>query len=157
MLFRSHAETHYDLLVDARYIGQSYELTVAWDADWQRQREIFEKTHEQNYGFADPNALMEIVVARLVVTQQPEHGELESVAAISSEVTPNTYRDVYIEETWREVPIYDRSTFGPETVVEGPAIIEQFDSTIYIRPDQVAANDTYDFLHIRQTTDQEQS
>ena len=25
------AETHYELLVDARYIGQSYELTVAWD------------------------------------------------------------------------------------------------------------------------------
>src|SRR5699024_11933365 len=26
------AETHYELLVDARYIGQSYELTVAWDS-----------------------------------------------------------------------------------------------------------------------------
>lgn len=151
------AETHYDLLVDARYIGQSYELTVAWDADWQRQREIFEQTHEQNYGFADPDARMEIVVARLVVTQQPEHGELESVAMMSSEVTPDTYRDVYIAETWREVPIYDRSAFGPETVIEGPAIIEQFDSTVYIRPDQIAANDTYDFLHIRLTTDQEQS
>src|SRR5690625_3373598 len=151
------AETHYDLLVDARYIGQSYELTVAWDADWQRQREIFEQTHEQNYGFADPDARMEIVVARLVVTQQPEHGELESVAMMSSEVTPDTYRDVYIAETWREVPIYDRSAFGPETVIEGPAIIEQFDSTVYIRADQIAANDTYDFLHIRQTTDQEQS
>ena len=80
---------------------------------------------------------MEIVVARLVVTQQPEHGELESVAMMSSEVTPNTYRDVYIAETWREVPIYDRSAFGPETVIEGPAIIEQFDSTIYIRPDRL--------------------
>src|SRR5699024_8193368 len=81
------AETNYDLLVDARYIGQSYELTVEFDADWERQRAIFEDMHEQNYGFADPDALMEIVVARLVVTQQLEHGALESVASITADVT----------------------------------------------------------------------
>lgn len=143
------AETHYELLVDARYIGQSYELTVAYDPDWARQREIFEQAHEDNYGFADPDALMEIVVARLVVTQPLEHGELESVAAISAEVTPKHHREVYIDGAWRQVPIYDRTTFGENTFIEGPAVIEQFDSTIYIRPDQVAHNDTYDFLHIR--------
>lgn len=143
------AETHYELLVDARYIGQSYELTVAYDPDWARQREIFEQAHEDNYGFADPDALMEIVVARLVVTQPLEHGALESVAAISAEVTPKHHREVYIDGAWRQVPIYDRTTFGENTFIEGPAVIEQFDSTIYIRPDQVAHNDTYDFLHIR--------
>lgn len=143
------AETHYELLVDARYIGQSYELTVAYDPDWARQREIFEQAHEDNYGFADPDALMEIVVARLVVTQPLEHGELESVAAISAEVTPKHHREVYIDGAWRQVPIYDRTTFGENTFIEGPAVIEQFDSTIYIRPGQVAHNDTYDFLHIR--------
>lgn len=151
------AETNYALLVDARYIGQSYELTVEWDADWARQRQRFEQAHEQNYGFADSDALMEIVVARLVVTQQLEHGELESVESISSDVSPTQHRDVYIDGAWRDVPIYDRTTFGAETVVEGPAIIEQFDSTIYIRPDQVAENDSYDFLHIRLATEQERS
>lgn len=151
------AETHFEYLVDARYIGQSYELTVAWDADWDTQREVFDRAHEENYGFADPDAVMEIVVARLVVTQPVEHGALESVAAISADVTPTDHRDVYIDGAWREVPIYDRTTFGDGTVVEGPAIIEQFDSTTYIRPDQLAHNDTYDFLHIRLASDQEQS
>ena len=151
------AETHSAYLVDARYIGQSYELTVAWDADWDTQRDIFERAHEENYGFADPDAVMEIVVARLVVTQPVEHGALESVASISAEVTPTKRRSVYIDGTWRDVPIYQRASFGEHTVVEGPAIIEQFDSTIYIRPDQSARNDTYDFLHIRSATDQEQS
>src|SRR5690625_3825172 len=143
------AETHYEYLVDARYIGQSYELTVTWDPDWQRQREIFERAHEDNYGFADPDARMEIVVARLVVTQPLAHGALESVASIDAEVTPKHHREVYIDGEWRNVPIYDRATFGEGSVVEGPAIIEQFDSTVYVRPDQVAHNDTYDFLHIR--------
>ena len=151
------AETHYELLVDARYIGQSYELTVAWDPDWQTQREIFEHTHEENYGFADPDAVMEIVVARLVVTQPVEHGALESVASISAEITATHHRQVYIDGSWHDVPVYDRASFGEATVVQGPAIIEQFDSTIYIRPDQSAQNDTYDFLHIRSATDQEQS
>lgn len=149
------AETQYETLVDARYIGQSYELTVAWDADWERQRETFEQAHEANYGFADPDALMEIVVARLVVTQPLEHGALESVAAIDAEVTAQSHRDVYIDGAWREVPIYDRATFGDGTVIQGPAVIEQFDSTIYVRPDQVAQNDTYDFLHLRPAQDQE--
>lgn len=149
------AQTNYALLVDARYIGQSYELTVAWDEDWERQREIFEASHEENYGFADPDALMEIVVARMVVTQQLEHGDLESVEAISSEVAPTRHRDVYINGDWREVPIYDRTSFGADTVIEGPAVIQQFDSTVYIRPDQVAENDTYDFLHILPSSDQE--
>lgn len=149
------AETDYELLVDARYIGQSYELTIVWDDDWDKQRELFEAAHEQNYGFADPEGLMEIVVARLVVTQQVEHGALESVESISSDVTPTTHRDVYIDGDWRQVPIYDRTSFGSETVIEGPAVIAQFDSTIYIGPDQVAENDTYDFLHIRGSSPQE--
>lgn len=151
------AETHYEYLVDARYIGQSYELTVAWHADWETQRDIFERAHEENYGFADPDAVMEIVVARLVVTQPVEHGALESVTSISAEVTATHHRKVYIDGSWHDVPIYDRASFGEGTVVDGPAIIEQFDSTIYIRPDQSAQNDTYDFLHIRSATDQEQS
>lgn len=151
------ADTHYELLVDARYIGQSYELTVTWDDDWQRQRELFEQAHEEHYGFADPDALMEIVIARLVVKQPLEHGELESVASISAEVTPVHHRDVYIDGAWQQVPIYDRTTFGDGTVIQGPAVVEQFDSTIYLRPDQQARNDTYDFLHIRAVGDQENS
>lgn len=149
------AATNYEFLVDARYIGQSYELTVGFDADWHQQRATFEDAHEQNYGFADPDALMEIVVARLVVTQQLEHGALASVASVDADVTPSSHRDIYIDGAWRDVPIYDRATFGAKTVVDGPAVIEQFDSTIYIRLDQVAENDTYDFLHIRQAKDRE--
>jgi len=40
-------------------------------------------------------------------------------------------------------------------VIEGPAVIEQFDSTVYIGANQVAQNDTYDFLHIRPASDEE--
>src|SRR5699024_8069408 len=116
---------------------------------------IFEDMHEQNYGFADPDALMEIVVARLVVTQQLEHGALESVASITADVTPSSHRDVYIDGAWRDVPIYDRATFDANTVIDGPAVIEQFVSSIYLRPYQMAQNDTDDFLDIRQAAEHE--
>ena len=79
------------------------------------------------------------------------------MASISAEITATRHRRVYIDGSWHDVPVYDRASFGEATVVQGPAIIEQFDSTIYIRPDQSAQNDTYDFLHIRSATDQEQS
>ena len=100
---------------------------------------------------------MEIVVTRMVVTQPLEHGAMESVATLDAEVTPERHREVYLNGAWGGVPIYDRATFGDGTVVEGPTVIEQFDSTIYVRPDQVAHNDTYDFLHLRPVREQEKA
>lgn len=62
-------DTRFEHYVDARYVGQSYELTVPHKDDLVAQRAEFDRAHQARYGFNDPEATMEIVVARVVALQ----------------------------------------------------------------------------------------
>lgn len=134
-------------LVDARYIGQSYELTIAWRDEWEAQREAFDQAHAERYGFADPEADMEIVVVRLVATI-PQSEVPQQRWEVTGEVSAKEERPVFINGQWRETRIFDRSEIPAGAVIEGPAIIDQFDSTTYVRPDQDCRCDEYGFLHL---------
>lgn len=47
---------------------------------------------------------------------------------------PSSTRPVYFEGSWIETPIYDRNPLTSGTTVQGPAIIQQTDSTCVIDP-----------------------
>lgn len=134
-------------LVDARYIGQSYELSIEWTPDWSTQRERFDAAHEERYGFQDPVASMEVVVARLVATV-PHQEVPQPTWHTGGAVEPGEHRPVYIEGAWWETPIFERAGIPAGAVIKGPAVLNQFDSTTYIRPDQEARCDEYGFLHL---------
>lgn len=137
-------------LVDARYVGQSYEITIPLELSWDQQRESFDEAHAERYGFSDTDADMEIVVARLVATigqpQTPSH----HIGADSCEVTPVNHRQVYVDGQWLDTPVFDRADLVPGFTLEGPAILNQFDTTTYIRPGQKCRCDDYGFLHLTQ-------
>lgn len=141
-------DTRFENFVDARYIGQSYELTVPYFADPQAQRAEFDKAHHARYGFSDPDARMEIVVARVVALQggMAELTERPSDGSLHPE--PVDCRQVYIGGDWFEVPIYRREDIAPGAQLDGPLIVEQLDSTIFVRPLQTCRNDAYGFLYI---------
>lgn len=134
-------------LVDARYIGQSYELTIPWNGDFAEQRRAFDEAHAERYGFHDPDARLEIVVVRLVATV-PQDDVAQRRWQVAGEATPKGERPVFIAGKWRDTPLYDREALPAGTVLEGPAIIDQFDSTTYVRPDQDCRCDDYGFLHL---------
>ena len=136
-------------LVDARYVGQSYELTIPYIASWDDQRAAFDQAHEERYGFQDPDAEMEIVVTRLVATiGMPVPPQQKLAAAENAEVSPKEHRPVYIDGEWTDTPIYDRDDIPAGTTLDGPAILDQFDTTTYIRPDQSCFCDEFGFLHL---------
>ena len=136
-------------LVDARYVGQSYELTIPYIASWDDQRAAFDQAHEERYGFQDPDAEMEIVVTRLVATiGMPTHPQQKLAASENGEVSPKEHRPVYIDGEWTDTPIYDRDDIPAGTTLDGPAILDQFDTTTYIRPDQSCFCDEFGFLHL---------
>ena len=136
------------LFVDARYIGQSTELTIEWKKDWDEQRELFDSAHEERYGFRDPDAAMEIAVARLSAIAPQEDRPFASPGPASDHIEPDGHRDVYVDGEWVKTPIYDRSAFGAGTVIPGPAVINQFDTTTYVRPEQQCRCDDSGFLHL---------
>ena len=136
-------------LVDARYVGQSYELTIPYISSWDDQRAAFDQAHEERYGFQDPDAEMEIVVTRLVATiGMPIPPQQKLAASENGEVSPKEHRPVYIDGEWTDTPIYDRDDIPAGTTLEGPAILDQFDTTTYIRPDQSCFCDEFGFLHL---------
>lgn len=136
-------------LVDARYTGQSYELTINWAGDWDLQRQLLDEAHEQRYGFRDDDAHMEVVVARIVATiPSPTRDAAPASADPQTTAHPKDHREVYVDGAWTDTPIYDRDELRAGVSVAGPAIIDQFDSTTYVRPDQSLTCDEHGFFHL---------
>ncbi|MFZ9948560.1 MAG: hypothetical protein ACO3FX_02985 [Gemmobacter sp.] len=57
------------------------------------------------------------------------------------EVAPRGTRPVWFAGGWAETPVYWRDHLPDAARIEGPAIIEQMDTTILIEPGDVATGD----------------
>src|SRR5699024_11465588 len=89
---------------------------------------------------------MEIVVARIVATiGLPIPPQQEIASGDETSVSPKEHRSVYIDGEWTDTPIYDRDDLPAGTELQGPAILDQFDTTTYIRPTRLAAATSLDF------------
>ncbi len=118
--------------LDLRYVGQSYELTIpAGDG----LRERFHQEHDRTYGFSAPEEPVEVVSLRLTsvgaITKPPARPLAQGGAA-----EPKETRPVYFAETsgFVDCPIYDRYALPAGATFEGPAIVEEFDSTTVVHP-----------------------
>ena len=58
---------------------------------------------------------------------------LEALADSAAEIAPGARR-VWFPEGWRDTPIHRRGALPPGTALEGPAIVEQLDSTTVVEP-----------------------
>ena len=67
---------------------------------------------------------------------------LETIAYGGDDTVPaNQTRRVWFGEGWIDTPILSRRYFSPGTAMDGPAIIEQLDTTVVIEPgDHVVAD-----------------
>ncbi len=107
-------------LVDARYRGQSHELTVeaeCWD-------ENLGEAHRRRYGFR-PEAGPEIVTRRLLAILPRERPPLRG----HQSSTRPSGRRAYLDGDWLDLPVH-----GPGPAVAGPAIVELPGSTCLVRP-----------------------
>lgn len=138
----------YEYYVDARYAGQSYELTISHTHSWGEQRRLLDAAHEERYGFQDPDAHMEIVVARLVALHGGTDPDPVRDTRELAEAHPIETRPVYCDGAWRDTPVYERADLTPGTVLVGPAVLNQFDTTTFVRPNQQCRVDEYGFLHL---------
>ena len=135
-------------LVDLRYLGQSYELTVPWHSAPTELRAEFDRAHRERYGFDDPDARLEIVAARCAATI-PVPPTTDAVPHRSHVVpAPLTKRPVCFDGAWHDTSIYLRSELPTEITISGPLIAEQLDSTVVVAPDQACRIDEHGFLNI---------
>ncbi len=133
-----------------RYLGQWRSLAVGVDAGLESLDEVvakFHDEHEREFAYRREGAPIEIYQLALQavgVTPKPELAshELEDGAALPE---PLAKRPVHFDESGEAVdtPIYDRSALPAGSRVEGPAIIQQLDSTVVVPPDVVAEVDEH--------------
>lgn len=151
--------------MDCRYIGQGYELRVpapdgAIDADWvTRAAQAFHEVHERTYmqRFDDkPVHFVNVRVTAVGRVGEVPLAEIEQGDADASAAVKTTARAVFWDDSGEPVPftttVYDRSKLRGGNVVEGPAIVEQFDSTTIIGPGQRATVDRVGHIIIETST-----
>jgi N-methylhydantoinase A len=135
---------------DMRYHRQGYEIPVALDPADVRSNglgdleERFNAMHEQLYGFRMPGTACEIVNLRAVgygAVPKPELpvGELgssDASGAIADE------HEVVFDGKRLPTKVYDRAKLTPGAVLDGPAIVTEFDSTTVVLPGYRASVDS---------------
>lgn len=127
--------------LDMRYVGQSYELEVVVghrsDAvDPAGLEAAFEATHARVYGYVRGGEPTEILNLRTVhALPAPTRRLLSSEeAGTSVDAALKGTRNVYFGSETVETPIFERATLPVGTVLEGPAVVEQIDTTVVLHP-----------------------
>jgi len=132
---------------DMRYLGQQNEVTVDLDddptaaRDADRLRERFEAAYENLYGLRLADMDVEVVSWR-VSALGPAPQRSSEVAARAVAADPKADREILFPAGRRSAPVYDRDTLGAAQEIDGPAIIEERETTIVIPPGWRAATNT---------------
>ncbi|PYM36510.1 MAG: methylhydantoinase [Candidatus Rokuibacteriota bacterium] len=136
---------------DARYLGQGYELTVpvpagALDAAaLGKVRAGFDEVYAARYGYASPREPVEIVTWTLSAIGGSPRIALAKAATRGGDGARKGSRRAWFPETrgWTETPVWDRYALAAGTRVEGPAIVEERESTTVLPPGAAATVDDY--------------
>jgi len=135
--------------LDMRYNGQNYELPilVGESSAAGDLAKSFVEAHERAYGFALPDADIEIRAIRLEargLVPSPTFERHEIVGKDASAAIVGQ-RKVWLPETqgWTECPVYERSKLVAGNVITGPAIVQQLDTTTVILPSMTGEVDAY--------------
>jgi N-methylhydantoinase A len=146
---------------DLRYFGQAYEVRIPWGADHvsvetaERVVEAFHDEHRLLYGYdfrGDPRQEVEWVNVRVTgigPIRKPELKRLGPCGGNSVVEARTGGRRVHFD-SWVDASIYDRSRLTVGDRVAGPAVIEEFSSTIPVHPGFVASVDTFGNLVLTQ-------
>jgi len=141
-----------EVRVDARYVGQSYELPIAFDTRdagaWKRLAQDFHAAHRNRFGHADPEAPIEIVGFAATAIGKVDTPELPTLR--SGSPAPPTEarigsREVFFEGRdpggagdWATAEIFARDQLLAGNRIAGPAVIEEVSATTVLYPGDLA-------------------
>jgi N-methylhydantoinase A len=129
---------------DMRYVGQGYEIRVPLPPGPLGQHSAapllaaFEATYRQLYGRLGPPVPVELINWRVVASgPQPELRLRHTGAGLPASASARKgQRQAYFPEHGGYVatPVYDRYLLGPGTAFDGPAVVEERESTVIVGP-----------------------
>jgi N-methylhydantoinase A len=132
--------------LDLRYVGQYHEVPLGismksiQNFDLASIKEAFHKEHNKLFGYElrDEGTELEVINVRLRAvgeTEKPHSlsGNVDQGAETLQEALKGT-RSAYIPErdSWEEIPVYNGDILRTNFKIDGPAIIEQINTTIFL-------------------------
>src|SRR5262249_37325012 len=138
---------------DLRYRHQGFEITVPWpERDLSVDAVIgrFHERHRRLYTYGLPEAPVEIVTLRVTASGRVRSFTLPRLSHRRAARARPGRRPVYFTGVgWREWPCVPRDSLRAGTVVRGPAIVEQLDSTTLVPRGHRATADRVGTLILR--------
>ena len=121
---------------DMAYAGQIHSLRVMIDATWDNARleQAFNDVYREKFGNTMASMAVMIVNLRTIAVGKRSNAALPHAASrASGEPKPRSRRQVHFN-AWYDAPIYERADLSPGMRFDGPAIIEQSDTTTVVEP-----------------------
>jgi len=134
-------ETHADL----RYRGQSHEIEVKLTPSFV---DDFHAAHQRTFGYAAPEAGVEVVNLR--VRGEAAGPTIAAERVAKSKTAPNAvgHAQVLAGNRPRKLPIYERDTIGSGCKIPGPLIVVELSATTYVAPEFTLRCDDQGNLHL---------
>ncbi|MBG6200517.1 N-methylhydantoinase A [Labrenzia sp. EL_13] len=140
--------------LDMAYIGQTHTVSVPMNVLTESSNVIpptradiekaFDAAYKATFGRLLENGVRRIINLRSSVTGMRPKFDLRSLAPETTDpAVPKATRQVHFEESWLETEIFDRLALPVGTVIKGPAILEQPDTTVLVEPDLQARVDAF--------------
>ena len=135
------AAMRFHALLDLRYAGQSWELTLPFGED---PAAAFHSAHERAYGHRLPQRPVEVVNLRLQAIGLVEKPRLAPDPERAQHPAPRLRQRAGIAH-------YERERLLPGMSIAGPALVLQLDSTVWVAPHWVATVDAWHNLLLEHT------
>lgn len=127
---------------DMQFVGQTHLLNVALpgpDVDRETLQRLFEEAYFARFKVRLPEIRANLVNLNTSVIGVRAGIDLASLIdpagrARRLEDALSERRSVWFDGEWRDTPIYSREKLPMDAAIEGPAILEQLDTTIVIEP-----------------------
>jgi N-methylhydantoinase A len=134
---------------DIRYAGQAFQLSLTTTIDQLKDKGLavltdeFDRQHEQLFTFAHGKDHEIVMIRAIVKAKSTLSADLKEVSEAPTDPKGAVIHETkfYYEQKWHDAQIYDREKLGAGTVVTGPAIVSEMDSTTLILPGHAATVD----------------
>ncbi len=143
---------------DLRYKSQSYELVVDVPRQIRKdtlgylEKKFYDK-HLETYGYYvedEDVVLVNIRVTAIGVTKKPRipRRKIREWKKKTANDAATIRKTFFPGTGWTPTPVFIREKLVPGDIVEGPAVIEEYDSTIIVPPRWVLRVNEYSFLEL---------
>ena len=120
--------------LDMRYQGQSYEIMVPYEGDF---RNSFHELHKKTYGYCNWDKAVEVVNVRVRAVGQPDKPAFTKAPFAGEHLAEDAVVDVFnvvFDAKTHPTRIIQREKLKHGNLIQGPAILIEYSSTIVVPP-----------------------